>query len=409
MRKIQGDDNLSNEQKQTAFTNFFNGLPDDNRFKEMAQDFDILKGSVDKFSEESLVNLYANQIKNTQGFVGARSAIATYNDACKKGEEESNLVAKAIGKTNASLGKHLIACNGAKTSMIKYVGSLALAKAGQLALQFTTMALNAALSVGVSAVLSLVFEAFDKLIVTEEELSDKVDQVTSKFKEQKNELATTKSRLDVLTPEFETLSKGVNSLGENVSLTSDEYSKYGSIVNEIGDMIPSLVTGFNSQGYAILSCKGNVEELTQAYNELTKSANNSVLVEASDIFKNFQNKKDDFEDAGFKYQNMTIDSVKVLKNILNSSDIDKALSLYFVCRFSSAFLLTVVLSTIVGNTPNRFNFGLTVAVICEYKPNNVSNPSIENFCVCTGIRSPSAADIALMSNTPNDGKQSIKI
>lgn len=32
-------------------------------------------------------------------------------------------------------------------------------------------------------------------------------------------------------------------------------------------MFPSLIQGFDNQGNAILKCKGNVEELTKAYEE----------------------------------------------------------------------------------------------------------------------------------------------
>ena len=79
MGKIQTNKEWSNEKKQTQFTNLLNDLDDSNKFKKMAQDFDILSGSVDKFSEESLVNLYASQIKCTTGFTGVNSIIKTFN------------------------------------------------------------------------------------------------------------------------------------------------------------------------------------------------------------------------------------------------------------------------------------------------------------------------------------------
>lgn len=127
-----------------------------------------------------------------------------------------------------------------------------------------------------------------------EELAKEVNELTSKYKEQHDELYRLKgdydtSNEDSMISKYEELSKGVDNLGRNVSLTSDEYSEYQSIVNSIADQIPSLVSGYDEQGNALLSCKDNVEELTTAYEKLIHAQNNDVLTKAGDIEENFKN------------------------------------------------------------------------------------------------------------------------
>ncbi|MDE6127822.1 MAG: hypothetical protein K2G16_01340, partial [Lachnospiraceae bacterium] len=43
--------------------------------------------------------------------------------------------------------------------------------------------------------------------------------------------------VEELADKYEKLSKGINNLGENVSLTTDEYAEYNKIVNQIADML----------------------------------------------------------------------------------------------------------------------------------------------------------------------------
>ena len=127
-----------------------------------------------------------------------------------------------------------------------------------------------------------------------EDLAKKVSELTKNYKQEYNELKKLKndydtSNEDSMVSKYERLSKGVDNLGRNVSLTSDEYSEYQSIVNTIASQIPSLVSGYDEQGNALLSCKGNVEQLTAAYENLIHVQNNDVLANAGNIEDVFSN------------------------------------------------------------------------------------------------------------------------
>ena len=52
---------------------------------------------------------------------------------------------------------------------------------------------------------------------------------------------------------------------------------------------PHLVTGFDAQGNAILSLKGNVDELIQSYKDAAQSARQEMISSGGDIFKTFKN------------------------------------------------------------------------------------------------------------------------
>ena len=93
-----------------------------------------------------------------------------------------------------------------------------------------------------------------------------------------------KNAIDGISSDFEKLGKGVDSFGNNISLTSDEFDRYHEITNQIAGMFPELVGGFDEQGNAILNVKGNVDALTEAYKEQKSAAYDAILQGARTVF-----------------------------------------------------------------------------------------------------------------------------
>lgn len=146
----------------------------------------------------------------------------------------------------------------------------------------------------VVAAVGLGIAAFAKWHESAEELAERIEGVTDNYREQHDSLLKLKDDYDTsiedsMISKYGELSKGVNGLGENLSLTADEYAEYQSIVNTIAEQMPNLVTGYNSQGDAILSCAGSVDKLSESYRNLIKEQNKEVLETGSDIFKDFKN------------------------------------------------------------------------------------------------------------------------
>ncbi len=269
------------------------------------------------------IQLFGTQLSGLgEKYALVQSKIARYNSLSVKSQEALRM---QWANSNTSFGKYISGLNGAKASFGGYITSLIGAKAATIGLQIATTALNAALTMGISMLVSWAISGIMKLVNAKKELAESVEELTSKFKEQHNELQKLKGDYDTsnessMISKYEKLSKGVDNLGRNVSLTADEYSEYQSIVNAIADQIPSLVSGYNEQGNALLSCKGNVEELTTAYEKLIKAQNNEVLTNAGDIQKDFKNVVKDAEKTDiWTGSRMTSTTIEKLQKMLNGN------------------------------------------------------------------------------------------
>lgn len=219
------------------------------------------------------------------GLTGVANTMAQYNKLAEKGIATQNEYAKAIATTNPKLGSYLTNLNGAKAGMSGYAKQLAGATLKTVGLQAATMALDAALSMGISFAISAIIKGIDLLVHAQENAIEKGNEATRAITEQQEALYSNKKAINEISGEYQRLSKGVSTNGENISLTSDEYSRYNEIVNQIADMFPSMIQGYTEEGNAILKNKGNVEALTKAYEENRKAALADTLTKSDDIIK----------------------------------------------------------------------------------------------------------------------------
>lgn len=164
-------------------------------------------------------------------------------------------------------------------------GTKALAGTMKVLSSIGWMALITAITWG----LSEITKAIDEHIVTTDELKDKVSDLMGEFDSAIDSANKNAKATEDLIDDYERLSKGVNTLGENVSLTNDEYGDYNAIVNEIADMFPQLIQGYTDEGTAILNLKGNVEGLRDAYREAQAEAYNLLITSGDDIITNYKN------------------------------------------------------------------------------------------------------------------------
>lgn len=261
--------------------------------QDYAKNTDVLSDGVLKFARQQKTANITLQAQD-KSFSSVKSILNEYNTGCKNTAMSQEDFIKSVSSGNAALGNYLTGLNGGTASMKGYAGALAKTIGLQIVLQAATTALNVAITMGVSFLISKGISAITKFINREKDLAESVDELTSKYKEQYDQLMKNKSDFDTsnedsLASKYEKLSKGVDSLGRNVSLTTDEYSEYQSVVNSIAEQIPSLVSGYDSQGNAILSCAGNVDKLTEAYERLIHEQNKEVLDKSDDIEKDFGN------------------------------------------------------------------------------------------------------------------------
>ena len=168
-----------------------------------------------------------------------------------------------------------------KTKLLTLAG-----KAGNIALNaFTGFLVGAAID-GLSSCI--------KYVVTMRQRSiDAATEITKAWKEAEDKLEGMKSSVKSLTDsydEFEKLSKGVSAYGENLSLTADEYDRYHEISNQIADLFPSLIVGYDSQYNAVVKLKNGVADLNAEYEKAARAQRNQVITEAGDALRGLRDK-----------------------------------------------------------------------------------------------------------------------
>lgn len=298
--------------------------------KNFAKSWDLSNEALGEFSKKQLEATGVIS-KTSNSMTNAKNIISAYNNLVDKSGETQSKFASAISTFNPQLGNYLSGLKSGEASLGGYGVQLAFATVKTFALQAATLALNAALSMGISMLISAGVSALMSWINRADELADKVKDVTTEYNNQKKELKDTKATINEVADSYAELSKGVDtSTNENINLDTDEYQQYLDIVNQIGDTFPNLISGYDAQGNAILTCAGNVDKLTEAYNKLAKANNDKILNNADDITEDFKNKsKDIFNDDKWKKNSVTgADNryriYKRFKDLTKSKDIDKA-------------------------------------------------------------------------------------
>lgn len=202
------------------------------------------------------------------------------------------------------LGNYLTSLNGANAGLGGYIKSLGIAKLKTIALSIATTALNMVIGAIASAIASFIIKGVTNIINSAENMKKAVDDMVTSYNDSLKTLESHKKTINDIKDDYATLSKGVNELGNNVSLTTDEYKKYQDICNQIADIYPSLIAGHTSEGNAILTLKGNVEALTKAYKDEQKAAAASVISgsdkENTNVVKNYKNESKTGIKSAFK-------------------------------------------------------------------------------------------------------------
>lgn len=197
VEKIKTGFNLTNEEVQ-KFVKDFNVF---NSKQNFGQDYEkFIKNVTDKdlnvslmFSElaekgasakASIEGVYAAILDgNTTGFANVKSTMTLFNQAQQSGADNARAFAKAVGQSNTQLGNYLGGLNGAKASLVGYGTQLAITTAKTIGLRAVTMALNAALTWGISAGISALISWLDDMIVTEKELAEQAKQTADEAKQ----------------------------------------------------------------------------------------------------------------------------------------------------------------------------------------------------------------------------------
>lgn len=122
---------------------------------------------------------------NTRGYGNVKSLIASFNQIDPANQKA---FAQAVGQTNSQLGTYLGNLNGAKASIQGYGLSLAGATAKTIGLKAASIALNTALTMGISLALSGAITLIKEYINKQKEEIEKARETANEFSNQETSL-----------------------------------------------------------------------------------------------------------------------------------------------------------------------------------------------------------------------------
>lgn len=141
-----------------------------------------------------------------------------------------------------------------------------------------------------AAAITAAVAAFDYFTDSTEETAKAVEDLNTKYQETQITFQKNRKTIDEIGSEWERLSEGVDYFGENISLTSDEFDRYHELSNQIAEMYPTLVAGYDAQGNAVLNLKNGLSDLNDEYErQLAVESHRRVSEDLSTYQENFNN------------------------------------------------------------------------------------------------------------------------
>lgn len=265
-----------------------------------------------------------NNFNNIKNFFGKQSllsdsdinAIKAYNsqiDACVTSQT-------AFRRTmlDASESAQILVAN-ANGATVQIENLTRTSKAGQIALKGLAIAGNMITFALIAKGIQLVTQKMSDLAHASEITSEKAKGLSSSISSYFKDISSNSSTLTGLNDEYKKLSEGVNNLGENVSLSSDEYLRYKEVIGQISSIMPNMTTYFNAQGEKIAFAKGNLKDLNKEYQKYLQNQAIKFIVEGDEDGNKPQDIIDDFNNT--KHQGIFEGAAKNLKEMFGQYDV----------------------------------------------------------------------------------------
>lgn len=269
--------------------------------------------------------------KGFQTYIANTDEAARSADGLSQATVRSSEAAQAMNSSFQSVG-----LKGKALSLVFKVISSAL----------TTMAIQAtmfAITAGGKWIWENIINATDTAIKKGEEAQSAFDDIYKGFSQKKSsvldlavdvsdnsdDISTTSAAVDALGKKYETLSEGVNKFtNENKSLSTEEYQDYLDISNQLAELFPELVSGYDEQGNALLSLGDGAQSATeqlQGLLDVQRQIANTDMAEDLNTLYNGIMAQDKKYDQQLNKLDKQIDTKKAAKSELESSiipDID---------------------------------------------------------------------------------------
>lgn len=242
---------------------------------------------------ENLINIFGKKTKITEADTSANIENAVSEQA-------------SADSSKVEAGAEIVSANAKSTDTGATTANTIATRANIAATKALIIVKNIAKGILIGAAISLVTAGISKLISgidnIGKEAKKTASEIISSYNDVQNTLKNNKNTIEEISKDYEKLSSGVDQFGNNISLTTDEYKRYNEIVNKIADIFPTMVSGYTAEGNAIIATKGNVEELTKAYEAQAKAARDTIILGADEVFKTTKTDVKNYEDQIKAYE-----------------------------------------------------------------------------------------------------------
>lgn len=189
--------------------------------------------------------------------------------------DKKNTYGKGLEKFNEAVEKSgsiaQSAAGGVAGAFEKIKASGIAAKAGAFAANVGIgLAASALMQLGAMA-LSWVGTKIQKAATYDKDKIEAADKTRTNYQDKLSDTKTNISTLKGNKTEFESLSKGVDEYGNNISLDTSSYERFLNIRKEILDTTPSLISGYDAEGNAIAKTSGLIDKAIESQEKKQES------------------------------------------------------------------------------------------------------------------------------------------
>lgn len=224
--------------------------------------YTALNKSVQGFTYDSETNsIQLNGFFKTiaDGTKGVREANAAFRTM-----KDGQIALTAVqGRTITSYAKNTL-------EIAKYTGSLVLATAQTITLQVATIALNAALSMGISYAITLIISKIDEWSHATERAVKANEELMEKSKDNANTMKNEAATIRDLRKEYEELAKKDNRTTEENQKIYELQEKLNQLIKDTGTEVELVTTKINEQGKEVTEVNTQYDIQIQKIKELER-------------------------------------------------------------------------------------------------------------------------------------------
>lgn len=242
-------------------------------------------GSKSAKEKEDMFKQLQNEMKTEKG----RDTASTLYGQAKQNNydltDKKNTYGKGLEKFNEAVEKSgsiaQSAAGGISGAFEKIKASGIAAKAGAFAANVGIgLAASALMQLGAMA-LSWVGTKIKKAATYDKDKIEAADKTRTNYQDKLSDTKTNISTLKGNKTEFESLSKGVDEYGNNISLDTSSYERFLNIRREILDTTPSLISGYDAEGNAIAKTSGLIDKAIESQEKKLKSTQKDYSSDAT--------------------------------------------------------------------------------------------------------------------------------